>query len=124
MYDIIVAGAGIAGSVLARQMADHGKKVLILEQKNHIGGNCYDAKDKYGVLIHPYGPHIFHTNSEKVYKYLSRFTSWRKFRHEVVANVHGTYMPVPFNLVTLKQAFSEEDAERIQKKLLGGQQNG
>ena len=118
MYDIIVAGAGIAGSVLARQMADHGKKVLILEQKNHIGGNCYDAEDEHGVLIHPYGPHIFHTNNEKVYEYLSRFTKWRMFRHEVVANIHGTFMPVPFNLVTLRQAFSEEDAERIQKKLL------
>ena len=117
MYDIIVAGAGTAGSVLARKMAENGKKVLILEQKNHIGGNCYDAEDEYGVLIHPYGPHIFHTNSEKVYEYLSRFTSWRMFRHEVVANVHGTYMPIPFNLVTLKQAFSE-DAERIQEKLL------
>ena len=118
MYDIIVAGAGTAGSVLARKMAENGKKVLILEQKDHIGGNCYDEEDEHGVLIHPYGPHIFHTDSERVYEYLSRFTKWRMFHHEVVANIHGTYMPVPFNLVTLQQAFPQKDAERIKEKLL------
>lgn len=118
MYDIIVVGAGVAGCVIARELAGKNKKVLLIEKKNHIGGNCYDAKDEHGVLIHPYGPHIFHTNSEKVYEYLSQFTAWRAFRHEVVANVHGTYMPVPFNLATLEKAFEAETAERIKEKLI------
>lgn len=117
MYDAIVVGAGTAGSVIARELAEKGKKVLVLEKKHHVGGNCYDEKDKDGVLIHLYGPHIFHTNNEEVFEYLSEFTDWRHFRHEVVANVHGNLMPVPFNLHTLKEAFPE-DADRLKEKLL------
>ncbi len=117
MYDVIIVGAGIAGCVAARQMAEKGKKVLAVEKKNHIGGNCYDMKDEHGILIHPYGPHIFHTSNEVVFEYLSRFTTWRHFRHEVVANVHGEYMPVPFNLTTLEKAFKTE-AARMKEKLI------
>ena len=117
MYDVIVVGAGTAGCTVARRLAEKGKKVLIIEKKDHIAGNCYDARDEHGILIHVYGPHIFHTGNEKVYEFLSRFTKWYEFRHKVVANVHGTYMPVPFNLQTLKMAFGEEKASILEEKL-------
>lgn len=118
MYDVIIVGAGTAGCVAARELAEHNKKVLIIEKKNHIAGNCYDEKDEHGVLIHVYGPHIFHTSKENVYEFLSRFTDWYEFRHEVVANVHGQYMPVPFNLHTLKAAYGEEKAKELEEKLV------
>mgnify|MGYP003537495553 CR=1 FL=1 len=118
MYDVIIVGAGTAGCVAARQLAEQGKEVLIIEKKSHIAGNCYDAKDEYGVLVHIYGPHIFHTDKEEVYTFLSHFTDWYSFRHEVVANVHGTYMPVPFNLHTLKLAFGEVEGKRLEQKLV------
>ena len=118
MYDGIIIGAGTAGCTAARLLAEQGKKVLIIEKKNHIAGNCYDAKDEHGVLIHVYGPHIFHTSKEKVYEFLSRFTDWYEFRHEVVANVHGEYMPVPFNLHTLKKAYGEEKGKELEDKLV------
>ena len=118
MYDVIVVGAGTAGCTVARRLAEQGKKVLILEKKNHIAGNCYDEKDEHGVLIHVYGPHIFHTSKENVYEFLSRFTDWYEFRHEVVANVHGQYMPVPFNLHTLKAAYGEKRANELEEKLV------
>ena len=118
MYDVIKVGAGTAGCVAARELAEQNKKVLIIEKKNHIAGNCYDEKDEHGVLIHMYGPHIFHTSKENVYTFLSRFTDWYEFRHEVVANVHGQYMPVPFNLHTLKAAYGEEKAKELEEKLV------
>ena len=118
MYDVMIVGAGTAGCVVARRLAEQGKKVFIIEKKNHIAGNCYDEKDAHGVLIHVYGPHIFHTGREQVYEFLSRFTDWYEFRHEVVANVHGTYMPVPFNLHTLKLAYGEEKAKELEDKLV------
>ena len=118
MYDVIVVGAGTAGCTVARKLAEKRKKVLILEKKSHIAGNCYDTKDDYGVLIHVYGPHIFHTSKESVYEFLSRFTEWHHFRHEVVANVHGQYMPVPFNLHTLKKVYGEERATELEEKLV------
>ena len=118
MYDVIVIGAGTAGCTVARKLAEQGKRVLIFEKKNHIAGNCYDTKDEHGVLIHVYGPHIFHTSKENVYEFLSDFTDWYEFRHEVVANVHGQYMPVPFNLHTLKAAYGEERAKELEEKLV------
>ncbi|MBQ4559085.1 MAG: UDP-galactopyranose mutase [Tyzzerella sp.] len=118
MYDVIIVGAGTAGCTVARKLAEQGKKILILEKKNHIAGNCYDTKDEHGMLIHVYGPHIFHTSKENVYEFLSRFTEWYAFRHEVVANVHGQYMPVPFNLHTLKAAYGEERAKELEEKLV------
>ncbi len=117
MADCIIVGAGIAGSVVARQLAEAGKKVLILEQRNHVGGNCFDEKDDYGILIHTYGPHIFHTNKKEVFEYLSRFTKWYRFDHKVVANVHGKLLPIPFNINTLYEVYEEEKAKELEEKL-------
>ncbi len=118
MYDCLIVGAGIAGSVVARSLAEKGKKVLVIEKRNHIAGNCYDLKDDNGILIHLYGPHIFHTGIERVYEFFSRFTDWYEFKHRVVANVHGELIPVPFNLNTLRKVYGEEEGGRIAKKLI------
>lgn len=119
MYDVIIAGAGIAGSVAARKLAEEGnKKVLVVERRNHIGGNCYDVQDEYGVLIHQYGPHIFHTDLEPVREFLSRFTDWYDFGHEVVAKVGDQLIPVPFNLNTLHMVYEKEKADALEKKLI------
>lgn len=108
MYDSIVIGCGFAGAVAARELAEKkGQKVLVIDKRDHVGGNCYDRPDEYGILIHQYGPHIFHTNSQKVYDYLSRFTDWYEYRHEVVGNVYGRELPIPFNLNTLEMVYGE-----------------
>ena len=118
--DAIVIGSGVAGAVAARCLAEEqGKQVLVLEKKNHIGGNCYDERDAWGILIHKYGPHIFHTSDEEVYAWLSRFTDWYAFGHEVVARVGDQLIPVPFNLNTLKMVYGEEQGARLEKKLTG-----
>ena len=118
MYDYIIVGSGFAGATAANLLADrYGKKVLIIEKRSHIGGNCYDEKDEHGILIHKYGPHIFHTDSDKVYEYLSQFTKWYDYSHEVVAFVDEDYIPVPFNLNTLKIAFPDQ-AEELREKLV------
>lgn len=118
MAEVIVVGAGTAGCVVARQLAEAGQQVLVIEKKTHIAGNCFDKEDEHGVLIHVYGPHIFHTNNEEVFAYLSRFTDWYLFHHEVVANVHGKYIPVPFNLHTLKAVYGEEKGKKLEEKLV------
>lgn len=119
MYDCIVIGAGIAGAACARKLAEEaGKKVLVIERRSHIGGNCYDVSDEYGILIHEYGPHIFHTGLEEVYEYLSRFTEWYPFGHEVVAKVGDKLIPVPFNLNTLHMVYDKEKADLLEKKLI------
>ena len=106
-FDVLIAGAGYAGAVAARALAEKGKRVLVLERRPHIGGNAYDVLDGAGVLIHQYGPHIFHTNDRRVFGWLSRFTRWRDYQHRVIANIPDektggrmTY-PVPFNLTSL-----------------------
>lgn len=109
-YDVIIAGAGFAGAVCARVFADNGLKVLVLEKREHIGGNAYDCTDENGVVIHKYGPHIFHTNSKKVFGYLSRFTEWNGYEHKVLANVNGSMLPVPFNFRSIDMSFSDEVA--------------
>ncbi len=117
-YDSIVIGSGFAGATVARELAENkGQKVLVIDSRNHIGGNCYDVKDEYGILIHQYGPHIFHTNSKKVYDYLSRFTDWYEYRHEVVGKINGEELPIPFNLNTLEMVFGER-AEDLKKRLI------
>ena len=83
--DVLVVGAGFAGSVVAERMAAAGRKVLVMDRRDHIGGNAYDEPDSRGILIHRYGPHIFHTNSKEVFDYLSRFTGWRPYVHRVLA---------------------------------------
>lgn len=118
MFDSVIIGSGVAGCVAARELAEAGRKVLVLEQRDHIGGNCYDEKDEHGILIHKYGPHIFHTKEQKAYDYLSRFTKWYAFGHEVVANVHGMLIPVPFNLNTLHMIYEKEEADLLEKKLI------
>lgn len=120
MYDSIVVGSGIAGCTAARKLAEQGgRNVLILEKRPHTGGNCYDCPDEHGILIHKYGPHIFHTSMEEVYQYLSRFTPWKEFRHKVVAQVKDQQIPVPFNLNTLHMVYDEKRAERLEEKLVG-----
>ena len=118
MFDSVIIGAGVAGSVAARELAESGRSVLVLEQRDHIGGNCYDEPDENGILIHKYGPHIFHTKEKKAYDYLSRFTDWYAFGHEVVANVYGKLIPVPFNLNTIHMVYEKEKADALEKKLV------
>ncbi|MCD8316861.1 MAG: UDP-galactopyranose mutase [Eggerthellaceae bacterium] len=118
-YDAVIVGSGFAGSVVARQLAELGKdRVLIIEKRSHIGGNMYDEYDDSGILVHRYGPHIFHTNDKRAYDYLSRFTEWRPYEHEVVADWYGTYIPVPFNKNSMEIAFGKEKAARLIDKLI------
>jgi UDP-galactopyranose mutase len=106
MFDYLVVGAGFAGATIAERLAAHGqKKVLICDKRPHIGGNAYDHYDEAGLLVHKYGPHIFHTNSREVYDYLSRFTAWRSYQHRVRAWVDGQLLPIPINLDTVNQLY-------------------
>lgn len=118
MYDCIVIGCGFAGAVVARELAEKEKKVLVIDARDHVGGNCYDRVDEHGILIHQYGPHIFHTNSKRVYEYLSRFTKWYDYRHEVVGKIHDSEIPVPFNLNSLDMVYGNW-APALEKKLVG-----
>ncbi len=104
-HDVLVVGAGFAGAVLAERLAASGQRVLVVDRRPHIGGNAYDALDGAGVLIHPYGPHIFHTNSAAVVEYLSRFTAWRPYEHHVLASVRGQLLPMPINRTTVNRFF-------------------
>ena len=101
-FDFLIVGAGFAGSVLAERLASQaGKRVLVVDRRNHIGGNAYDHYDDAGILVHKYGPHIFHTNSPEVFHYLSQFTQWRPYMHRVLACVDGRLVPIPINLDTV-----------------------
>ncbi len=105
-YDCLVVGAGLAGCVIAERAAtEGGKKVLIVEKRSHIGGNCYDYHNEDGILVHLYGPHIFHTKIREVWDYLSRFTKWRHYHHRVLACVDGMLLPIPINLTTINKLF-------------------
>ncbi|HEX8175533.1 MAG TPA: UDP-galactopyranose mutase [Pyrinomonadaceae bacterium] len=106
MFDYLIVGAGFAGSVLAERLAvGSGKKVLICDKRPHIGGNAYDHYNDDGILVHKYGPHIFHTNSREVFEYLSRFTEWRSYQHRVLASVDGQLLPIPINLDTINKLY-------------------
>ncbi|HEY3475352.1 MAG TPA: UDP-galactopyranose mutase [Anaerolineales bacterium] len=105
-FDYLIVGAGFAGSVLAERLAaGSGKKVLIIDRRPHIAGNAYDYHNEDGILIHKYGPHIFHTNSHEVFKYLSKFTEWRPYQHRVLASVDGQLLPLPINLDTINRLY-------------------
>src|SRR5579862_9152960 len=98
-YDWIIIGAGFTGATLAERLAEGcSQRVLVIDRRPHIGGNAYDEPDKNGLLVHRYGPHIFHTNSQKVWNYLSRFTRWRLYSHHVLGVIDGHMVPIPFNL--------------------------
>ena len=111
-HDVLVVGAGYAGAVMAERLAaDWGKRVLVVDRRPHIGGNAHDIRDAAGVLIHPYGPHIFHTNSQAIIDYLSRFTAWRPYEHRVLAETRGQLLPMPINRTTVNRFFGVELAE-------------
>ncbi len=106
VFDYLIVGAGLSGSVIAERLASFsGKKVLIVDRRNHIGGNAYDHYNEHGILIHKYGPHIFHTNSREVFEYLSRFTQWRTYEHRVLTSVDGQLVPIPINLDTINKLY-------------------
>ena len=118
-FDCLVVGAGFAGAVAARELASRGgQQVLILEQRDHVGGNAYDCYHKDGLFVHQYGPHIFHTNNKRVYDYLSQFTRWRNYQHKVVGAIHGMLLPIPFNFNSLYAAFPAAQATLLEQKLI------
>lgn len=103
--DVLVVGAGFSGAVVARELAERGCAVTVIDKRDHIGGNAYDRLDAHGVLVHPHGPHIFHTNSQRIFDYLSRFTRWRPYEHRVLASVDGQLVPVPINIDTVNRLY-------------------
>jgi UDP-galactopyranose mutase len=110
-YQAIVIGAGLSGVVMAERMASQlGWKVLVLEQRDHIGGNCFDEHDEHGVLIHRYGPHLFHTDNKAVWDYLSQFTEWQPYEHRVLSRIDGQLVPIPFNLTSIERCFPADKA--------------
>ena len=114
----IIIGCGFAGATVARQLAEKGYEIKIYEKRDHIGGNCYDCNDEHGILVHQYGPHIFHTNSEEVYDFLSKYTKWYDYSHEVVGNVYDKIIPIPFNLNTLNIVFGDEKGNKLKEELV------
>ncbi len=117
-WDVVVVGAGFAGVVAAERFASKGSKVLVIERRSHIGGNSYDYYNSQGILVHLYGPHIFHTKDKGVWDYLSRFTKWRLYSHKVQAYIEGKKVPLPFNLNTLDALFPSSFASALGNKLI------
>jgi UDP-galactopyranose mutase len=106
-YDYLIVGAGFAGSVMAERLASQeNKKVLVIEKRNHIGGNAYDEYNEHGILVHKYGPHIFHTNSKDVFEYLSHFTEWIPYEHKVLAKIGEELYPIPINRLTINKLYN------------------
>ncbi|PKM12579.1 MAG: UDP-galactopyranose mutase [Gammaproteobacteria bacterium HGW-Gammaproteobacteria-3] len=120
MYDTIIVGAGFAGAVLAERLASQKQqRVLVIDKRRHTGGNCHDSYDGHGVLVHRYGPHLFHTSNRAVFQYLSQFTDWHHYEHSVLAYIDGQKVPVPFNLNTLSALFPASLAQSLENKLIG-----
>ncbi|WP_038176765.1 UDP-galactopyranose mutase [Treponema pedis] len=113
MYDYIIVGAGISGSVLARSLAEKEKKILLVEKRNHIAGNIYDLKNDIGILVQKYGPHIFHTNIQEVWTFLKKFGKWNDYYLKCMVFMNGKYTPSPFNFQTIDDYFTEEKAKEI-----------
>jgi UDP-galactopyranose mutase len=109
--EILVVGAGFSGAVAAERLAQHGFDVLVIDKRPHIGGNAYDTVDRHGVLVHPYGPHIFHTNSDRIASYLSQFTQWRPYQHRVLARVGDQLLPIPINVDTVNRLYGLQHTE-------------
>ncbi len=119
MFDYIVVGAGFAGSTVAERIANKLKKqVLIIDKRNHIGGNCFDYRNETGIIIHKYGPHLFHTDDKNVVEYLSNFTDWHIYKHKVLALVEGKKIHIPFNFESLEKLFPHHLSIKLQEKLL------
>ncbi|MFD3271573.1 UDP-galactopyranose mutase [Paenibacillus dendritiformis] len=119
MFDYVIVGAGFSGAVIAERIATQmKKKVLLIEKRNHIGGNAFDEYSKEGLLTHRYGPHIFHTKMEHVWNYLSQFTDWYLYEHQVLGNIDGQLVPIPFNLNSLHALFPTEKAISLERKLV------
>jgi UDP-galactopyranose mutase len=117
--DWLIVGAGFTGATLAERVASSlGKTVMLVDKRGHVGGNAYDSYNEHGILVHRYGPHIFHTNSKKVWSYLSNFTPWRTYFHRVHAVIDGNSVPLPFNLNTLQKLFPKKQAEMLEGKLV------
>jgi UDP-galactopyranose mutase len=115
----LIVGAGLTGATLAERIATElGERVLVVERRDHIAGNAYDHLDEHGLLIHRYGPHIFHTNSERVWAYLNRFTAFRPYQHRVLAAIDGQLVPVPFNFRGIDAFFGGDAARRLKEKLV------
>ncbi len=117
-YDYLIVGAGFAGAVAAERLAARGNKILLVEKRSHIGGNAYDEYDEHGILVHRYGPHIFHTNSKRVFDYLSQFTEWRFYEHRVLAQLNGELYPIPINKTTINKLYgknfrTDEEVQRF-----------
>lgn len=108
MSEVLVVGAGLAGAVMARRLAEAGDRVLVVDRREHVAGNCYDHPDEHGVWVHEYGPHVFHTNAEKVWRWLSRFTEWREYEQRVLARVGDELYPFPINRTTLERFFGTD----------------
>ena len=114
----IVVGCGLSGAVIARELAEAGYNVLVLERRNHIGGNMYDYVDEYGILVHKYGPHTFHTKKKELYDYICKYGEWVDFKLTCGAVINGKCTPTPFNFQTIDDFFDPEEAKRIKKALL------
>lgn len=114
----LVVGAGFTGAVIAERIASVlGDRVVLIDRRDHIGGNAYDCENAFGVIIHRYGPHIFHTNAQRVMDYLSRFTGWRRYEHRVRGLIEGQFVPLPFNLTSMELVFGVQEGERLNKLL-------
>jgi UDP-galactopyranose mutase len=116
-YDAIVVGSGFAGSVIANELAQRNKKVLIIEKRPNIGGNMYEEVGENGIRIHKYGPHIFHTNSTKVFEYIKKYGEWRFYEHTVLGDIDGKLVPIPFNFRSIESMFDADKAHHIENKL-------